>query len=333
MKLPENQGMQENLNRVRRFLAEFLPPEREQGRMEDILTAVMSSKGKGYRPLLLLTAGRCGPSYESARDNLCRLGAIVELIHMASLVHDDIVDDSPLRRGQATIQNRFGKDMAVYTGDMILARTMGIVFREGFYQAGTLLCSTIENMCRGEIGQYDCRFHIDTPVETYLSNIYGKTVALFEAVCRIGGMESGCGEELCETLAAFGRHLGYLFQIRDDLLDFVSAESREGKPIHMDFREGIFTLPVLYTYGNPAYRDAVAALAQEAKNGTFFDEQTKQLDHLVFRSGGITATVEQMELHQNAALELTNLLPKDSVARELREILQGLTVPELHAAM
>ena len=329
MMLFELQGLKADMALVDQYMLEFLPPKREWGRMQEILTAVMSAKGKRYRPMLLLLASRCGPNRAAARERVCKLGAIVELIHMASLIHDDIVDDSPLRRGQQTIQSRFGKDMAVYTGDMILGRAMGILFRENLSQAGGLLGATIEEMCRGEIGQFDSRFQTDGTVDTYLQNVYGKTVSLFETACRLGGTESGCSQEEIETLAAFGRNLGYLFQLRDDMLDFLSDEEQEGKPIHMDFREGVFTMPVLYALEQSDYHAEIQRLAQLAKDGLFSAYEEVQLDWVVRSSGGLDATVERMDFHRRRAIQLAENLSNDEVSATLKILLSKLTLPDI----
>ena len=327
MKLSEMQGLQADMRLVDRYMMEFLPPNKEQGKMGEIINAVMSAKGKRYRPMLLLLTGRCGPNFPAARERMCKLGAIIELIHMASLVHDDIVDDSPLRRGQPTIQSRFGKDMAVYTGDMILGRAMGILFREDLGQAGSLFGATIEDMCRGEIGQFDNRYRTEGTVDDYLDNIYGKTVSLFETACRLGGMEGGCSQETVEKLAEFGRHLGYLFQLRDDLLDFLSEETREGKPTHVDFREGVFTLPVLYALAHPDYHKEVCELAMLAEQGMFFAEEADRLDWAVRSSGGLLAAVEQMDAHRHQAVRLAAALPNHEVSGNLQKLLSKLDLP------
>ena len=316
-----------DLELVNRELKRQFPPEQEQGRVRDILADVTGRSGKRYRPLLLLLSARCGPNYAAQRPLLCKLGAVIELIHMASLVHDDIVDDSPLRRGQATVQSRYGKDMAVYTGDLLLARTMKLVFTEGLGQTGAALCETIERMCRGEIGQFDCRFRIDTPVERYLENIAGKSVALFETATRLGCQLAGGSADTVRNLSRFGRHLGYLFQIRDDLLDFLSSEAREGKPIHVDFREGVFTLPVLFASSSPKTRAELAELAELARQGRFASAETERLTAAVRRSGGLEAAKAEMEYHRASARRLTESLPS-AIAQAFRGILDKLDLPD-----
>ena len=307
-------------------LDRLLTVEPELGRLGDILREVAASRGKRYRPLLLLLAARCGPDWQTKRPALHALGAVIELIHMASLIHDDIVDDSPLRRGRATVQSRFGKDMAVYAGDVLLARAMRFIFEERLYGAGLETTRTIERMCRGEIGQFDCRFRLDTPVERYLDNIYGKTVALFESACRLGCETAGADSAVADALGRFGRRLGYLFQIRDDLLDFVSDESREGKPVHADFREGVFTLPVLFAYQRPKARDALAELAARAREGGFSDADAAALNTLVRQSGGLDQAAACMREHSAAAVRLAEALPQPAGAA-LAGLVHKLALP------
>lgn len=269
------------------YIGEYLSPVAFNHAVEEILTEIQASRGKKIRPKLLLLAGRCGRDYERERDKIYRLGALLELIHLASLIHDDIVDDSPLRRGRRTIQDRFGKDMAVYAGDLVLSRVMKELFSCGYMEEGSLFAAIIEKMCSGEIGQYDCMFRPDITVEDYCSNIYGKTAALFEGACILGASVSGCDPGLTETLGQIGKEFGLLFQMRDDFLDFVSEEKEEGKPIQMDFREGILTLPVLYAVEEEEYRGIICDLMESAKAGRFTDRHREDLSSCIRASGGM----------------------------------------------
>jgi len=320
-------GLREDLELVNKEIRRRLKPTLTQGRLRDILTDVTGRSGKRYRPLLALLSARCGQAYEAHRPLLGKLGAVIEMIHMASLVHDDIVDNSPLRRGQATVQSRYGKDMAVYTGDFLLARTMHLVFTEGLESVGDQLCEAIERMCRGEIGQFDCRFRLDTPVERYLENISGKTVALFETAMRLGCQVAGGERSTVEQLARFGRHLGYLFQIRDDLLDFLSSEAREGKPIHADFREGVFTLPVLMSRADPEAYAVLSELAELARQGRFSEAETQRLTLAVQSGGGLEAARAEMAYHSACARRLTEGLPAQ-IGGVLRGVLDRLELPD-----
>ncbi len=216
------------MEQVEQCLSEYLCDPGYGGAVAEILADLKKSKGKRLRPGLLLMASRYGADFRKTREKLCRLGALVELVHMASLVHDDIVDDAPIRRGLPTTQAKYGKDMAVYAGDLILSRIVQSLFRDGFEPVGKDFGDTVEAMCLGELGQMECRFREDATAEQYMRNIYGKTAALCRLACLAGARMSGCSEEIQAQLEQLGIHFGYMFQIRDDLLDFVSDSAAEG---------------------------------------------------------------------------------------------------------
>ena len=181
------------------------------------------------RPRLVLMAGSFGTDRDDVRERLYKLAAVVEMTHLASLIHDDIVDDAPFRRGKPSVQSKYGKNAAVYAGDFLMSRITFYLMREGLNRSGMIISQAVEEMCAGEIGQAMCRYKEDVTLDEYLQNIHGKTVALFRACCRIGAMESGCDERVSRMLESFGECLGYMFQMRDDLLDFVPDSSMIGK--------------------------------------------------------------------------------------------------------
>ena len=297
---------------MEKYLSYYLREPEYGSTAGKILRDMKMSRGKRLRPRLLLMASRYGENYQTVRKRLCRLGALVELIHMASLVHDDIVDDAPLRRGLPTTQARYGKDMAVYAGDLILSRIVQSLFRDGFYRVGALFGQAVESMCLGELGQMECRGREDITVEQYMHNIYGKTAALCRLACLAGAVESGCSEDVQAQLEQLGINFGYMFQIRDDLLDFVSDTEEEGKLTQMDFREGILTLPVLYAMQDPQAKDRIIDLLREAKEGTFTGEHARTLKTIVTASGGLARAAADMEMYAERALQAVETLPDPS---------------------
>lgn len=317
-------GLDDELALVDSYIDQFLHADLDTDDTDNILRTVREGRGKMIRPSLLLLAGRFGPGYPVCRDLLCRLGAMVEIIHMASLVHDDIVDDSPLRRNRPTAQSRFGKDMAVYAGDFMLCRAMFHMFGQDFPEGGMLLCRAMEEMCRGEIGQFACRWDTETTMDTYLVNIRGKTVALFTAACRLGAMASGCGENLMNRLARVGEHLGHMFQLRDDLLDYLSEESREGKPVHKDFSDGIYTMPVLYALGNGGCGQRLREIARCDAGHEAYADLLCEMRRLVCASGGIEFTRGQIENHAVQAQRQLSMLPRNDSARVVQKIILWL---------
>ena len=313
-------GIREELKSVEKNLAEYLRAEGNASQIGDILQDVSLSGGKRLRPQLLLLSARFGPDCEEKRERLCRLAALIEMVHAASLIHDDIVDDSPLRRGRPSIQSKYGKDRAVYAGDLLLSRIVKQLFKESFYQVGELFGRAVEEMCIGELGQMQCLFDAETTVEQYIKNIDGKTAALCRLACAAGAMESGASEETAAQLVLFGECFGRMFQIRDDLLDFVSDASSEGKLVRTDFREGILTLPVLYAIKTEKAGDRIRALIELARAGRFTDEDSGELVRLVRESGGLQEAKRDLGRYAVSANEALQGLP----SCHARDILAGL---------
>ena len=320
----EEKELQQEMEQVEEYLSDYLRDPGYGGAVGNILHDMEMSKGKRLRPRLLLMASRFGKEQDPAgRERLCRLGALVELVHMASLIHDDIVDDAPLRRGFPTTQSKYGKDRAVYAGDLILSRIVQSLFRDGFYRVGALFGEAVESMCLGELGQMECRGREDVTVEQYMRNIYGKTAALCRLACLAGAVESGCSEGVQAQLEQLGINFGYMFQIRDDLLDFVSDTEEEGKLTQMDFREGILTLPVLYAMQDSQAKGRIIGLLRDAKEGVFGADQARDLKMIVTASGGLARAAADMEMYAERALQAIETLPDHGVSAVFRELLQA----------
>ncbi len=322
MKQYEQTELEQQMEEMEGYLEEYLRDPGFGGAITQILGDMAESRGKRLRPRLLLLASRYGPDFEKKRSRLSRLGALVELVHMASLIHDDIVDDAPLRRGMPTVQSKYGKDRAVYAGDLLLSRIVQSLFKEGFGEVGAFFGQAVEEMCLGELGQMECRFREDVTVERYMQNIYGKTAALCRLACSAGAVESGCSEDVKQKLEQLGINFGYMFQIRDDLLDFVSSTHEEGKPTQADFREGILTLPVLYAMEDARTRTQIIHLIQVAKTGDFGQAHAQKLTALVISSGGFERAAADMERYAEKALRAVESLPDHGVSSVFRELLK-----------
>ena len=148
----------------------------------DVLDWAACSKGKRIRPILLILCSLYGPNCLAHKNRLTLLAAMMEVTHLASLIHDDIVDEAPFRRDRESVQRRFGKDAAVYAGDYLIARVQYYQAQENLHEAGMLLADAIQQMCAGEIGQARCRYREDVTMQEYLCNIRGKTTALLSCL-------------------------------------------------------------------------------------------------------------------------------------------------------
>lgn len=322
-------GLQKELQQVSAEMERILPQGWNQGDVGPVIKAIMEGRGKGYRPSLLLLMAKFGPDFEDAKERLYTLGALVEYVHMASLIHDDIIDDSRLRRGSETIQSRFGKEAAVFAGDMMLGRVMSLLLQKELITSGVWIGETIQDMCRGEITQSLCRYKQDVTKEEYYENIFGKTASMFVTTCKIGGYESGCKEEVIEQLGKIGLHLGYLFQIRDDLLDFMPSNKEDGKPVRMDFREGVLTLPVIFSLKDDKVKEELKELILCSSKGELTEKMLDRLDELIRQAGGFEATVREAGYHKAEIESLLASLPQEEAVSNIRYLISLLTLPEL----
>ena len=200
-----------------------------------------SSGGKRLRPAFVLLGGAFG---NKAQTHLAEIAAGVELLHMATLVHDDIIDDSPTRRGEPTVQARFGKDVAVFTGDFLLTRAMLLMSAGKADERLRDLARAMLHICEGEVGQYADRFRTASLLR-YLKRIHGKTAALFSLSLAMGAHQTGADEDVCRRLAKYGMFFGMAFQIYDDMLDYMATSKQVGKPVGHDVLSGVYTLPLL----------------------------------------------------------------------------------------
>ncbi|MCH4188540.1 MAG: polyprenyl synthetase family protein [Megasphaera sp.] len=291
-----------------------------------VLEDATSSRGKMIRPRLLMMASAYGPDYREARERLYKLAAITEMTHLASLIHDDVVDDAPFRRGKPSVQGKYGKNAAIYAGDFLMSRLCYYCMREGLNESGMVLAKAVEDMCGGEIGQAMCRYKTDVTMDEYLRNIHGKTVALFKACCKIGAMESGCDETVIRTLETFGECLGYMFQMRDDLLDFSTDSKALGKKAHQDFREGIYTLPVLLALAQPGGRDKLQPFMDKSEAGTLTGEDIRLMERHVTALGGMEGAWNIIHAYQSHAEDLIRSLQANDVSSSLLKLIRKLGV-------
>jgi len=211
--------------------------------MKDLVTHILSRRGKRLRPMLLLLSG----SFQPANDYiLLQAAAAVELIHTASLIHDDIIDESLERRGNPSLNARWGNRPAVLAGDFLFARAFELISLCQDLQLNKTFMRAIGTMCEGETEQNVFAFNVNISEEQYLKNIYRKTAVLMEACCGEGARLSRLEERDVSKLEAYGRNLGLAFQITDDILDITGKSEFTGKPICKDLQGGIITLPLIY---------------------------------------------------------------------------------------
>ena len=249
---------------------------------------IVAAGGKRLRPLLTLAAARlCG--YAGARH--VQLAACVEFIHTATLLHDDVVDESVLRRGLSSANAVFGNKASVLVGDFLFARAFELMVADGSLKVLAILSHAAATIAEGEVLQLVIQNDLSTPEQRYLEVIRGKTAALFLAACQVGAVVADRPEHEEAALAEYGANLGMAFQLVDDALDYAADQAQLGKTVGDDFREGKVTLPVLAAY--QAGDEAAQAFWRRTIEAS---EQTEaDLEHaleLIAISGAIHTTLE-----------------------------------------
>ncbi|MDP9073683.1 MAG: polyprenyl synthetase family protein, partial [Actinomycetota bacterium] len=227
------------------------------GFLDEVTTHLLAAGGKRLRPVLAL-ATATGGTRQASREDL--LGAVaVELVHLASLYHDDVMDEATVRRNVESVNARFGNLVAIVAGDFLLARSAEIAAGLGTEIAG-LLAATLGDLCQGQVAEVHAAFSVGRSQDDYSKAIAGKTASLMSASCRIGAITGGLPRDQVEAFTDFGRYFGMIFQVRDDILDVVGTEAELGKPAGQDLAEGIYTLPVLLALADPAVRPELSPL-------------------------------------------------------------------------
>ncbi len=284
---------------------------------------LVAAGGKRLRPILTLACSRlCGyePSFaDGGRARSVDLAACVEFIHTATLLHDDVVDESRLRRGLATANAVFGNKASVLVGDFLFSRAFQLMTADGSLEVLRILSEAAATIAEGEVLQLVTQNDLSTQDDRYLDVIQGKTAALFAAACRIGAVVAGRPEREEQALADFGIYIGTAFQLVDDALDYAADQLTLGKTIGDDFREGKITGPVLAAYaaGNEADRAFWRRTIEES-------EQTDaDLDHaltLMERTGAIRTTLRRAVSFADRAKESLMIFPASPIRQRLLDV-------------
>lgn len=218
--------------------------------LTEVASHLINAGGKRVRPALTIAAAGVGQaSLTRASLDVVRGAVAVELVHLGSLYHDDVMDDATTRRTVESVNARWGNLKAILAGDYLLARASEIAAALGTEVAG-LLASTIARLCEGQVLELQHTYDAARTEESYLASIEGKTASLLATACRIGGLVAELPRDQIEQLTRFGRAYGMAFQIVDDVLDVVATDEQLGKPAGHDLVEGVYTLPVIRTLAN-----------------------------------------------------------------------------------
>jgi heptaprenyl diphosphate synthase len=285
--------------------------------LDEVTTHLIAAGGKRLRPCLALaaaTAGRRPPTPDDLQ------GAVaVELVHLASLYHDDVMDEALVRRNVDSVNARWGNLVAIVAGDFLLARSAEIAASLGTEIAG-LLANTLGRLCQGQVTEVRAAFRDDRSEDDYFRTIEGKTAALMSTSCRIGALTGGLDRSQVDVLSAFGRCFGVLFQLRDDILDVVATDADLGKPAGQDLAEGIYTLPVLL-----ALRDEDTGPELRELLGQPLDQPERdKARSVVADSGAIEASVAAGRRYVRDATEAAHAVAEPALARALADLVSSV---------
>ncbi|MFC7370513.1 heptaprenyl diphosphate synthase component II [Fictibacillus iocasae] len=272
---------------------------------------LLRAGGKRIRPVFVLLAAQYG-RYDAQKVK--KAAAALELIHMATLVHDDVVDDADMRRGKKTIKSQYDDKVAMYVGDFIFARALQLMTEVKEPAAHQLLAHGIKEMCLGEIQQIKEQFDTNQNVRHYFRRIKRKTALLIALSCQLGAIASGAPVPIQRKLYQFGYNAGMAFQLTDDILDFTSSEKELGKPAGGDLQQGNLTLPALYAMG------AVPGLKKRIEEYYRGSGDLALILSEVKNSGGIEHASRVAAAYLQKAVSAANGLPEHAARSSLLKI-------------
>lgn len=280
--------------------------------LQEACLHLLQAGGKRIRPVLVLLAAKFG---EYNIDVIKKAAAALELIHMASLVHDDVIDDAMLRRGAPTVQAKWDNKIAMYTGDYILAQSLQLITELKNPLPHQLLSKTIVEVCLGEIEQIRDKYHFDQSVTTYFRRIKRKTALLIATSCQLGGVVAGVEEEIHKRLFRFGYYVGMSYQIMDDILDFTANEKVLGKPAGGDLKQGNITMPVFFAMEDSELKKEIVKVHEGIE-----DKELKHIISLIKDSGAIEKSVEVSDRYLAKAFKELEGLPDIRAKKNLYDI-------------
>lgn len=271
---------------------------------------ILRKKGKQLRPVLVLLSAKM---FGGDRQRAFVASSLVELFHTATLLHDDVVDDAPMRRGIFSVYGVWKSKIAILVGDFFLSRSMLLALKNKDYQLLEIISKAVEQISEGELLQLDKSRKYKTTEEQYMAIIRKKTASLFASCTKAGALAGGANKEEQEALYNYGMALGIAFQIQDDLLDF-DKTNRMGKVLYNDLKERKMTLPIIYALQES--RDAKKSLRIFKKKHKSKSE-LEYLVRFVRENGGIEYTEEKMQYYRTVAVDSLALFPESQEKKAL----------------
>jgi heptaprenyl diphosphate synthase len=277
---------------------------------------LFAAGGKRVRPALVLLSARCG-AYDL--DRLTPAAMAVELTHAATLVHDDVIDRSAVRRGRPTVAASLGDEPAIVVGDFYFAKAYELAARSDSTEVVGTLARAVMEICAGEVRQQAIRYQYSTGVDEYMQRIESKTATLLAASCDIGASLAGVSPEVRSALHEYGRMLGLAFQIADDVLDYLGSEGEIGKPIGKDITEGFATLPLMVAMEDESIAKQLKDVLQDGRELSALEAGA--VVDIVRGSGAPQKALERARQYASAASRQIDAIE----VTEVRDALAALT--------
>lgn len=303
---------------VRRVEAELaMQVESQVDLVARIGSHTLKAGGKRLRPAFVsLSAKATGRPYDADRARL--LGACMEMIHMATLIHDDVIDHAATRRGKSTASSVYGNTGAILTGDVLLAKAMSILAIDGDLEIIRCVSNAVVQMAEGEVRELELRNQFDVSEADHRQVLQMKTACFIESCCDVGALLAGADDSTRECFRQYGSHVGFAFQIVDDLLDYRGSEDRTGKPLATDFKEGCATLPLIYLSEqlSPTERE----FAEKGFGNGMTDEDLRKITEWMHERGAFARAERAAEDHLQAAVRALDPLPSSEAKRLLGSV-------------
>lgn len=306
---------------IAREMQEFEPKFRASMKtrvllLDTIMSYIVKRKGKQMRPMFVfLSAGACG----GISDATFRGAALIELLHTATLVHDDVVDEANYRRGFFSVNALWKNKVAVLVGDFLLSRGLLLSIENNDFHLLRIVTNAVREMSEGELLQIEKARKLDIDEDVYYDIIRQKTASLIASCCAVGASSAGASAELVEKMRTFGEKIGMAFQIKDDLFDY--GEIEIGKPVGIDIREKKMTLPLIYALSR-SDRKEKRRIIGIVRNESDKPRKVKEVIAYVKQSGGIEYAVERMNRFHREALAILDTLPDSDYRKSLRDLVQ-----------
>lgn len=290
----------------------------EDTSVQFLLDYLSTQQGRRLRPgLLLLTAGMSG----GITDKSYAMACMVELLHTASLVHDDVIDEADMRRHQLSVNAMFDNKLAVLLGDYLLAKVLQIASRTDSPEVWTLLSDAVRRLSRGEMVQLSRRECLDLKEDEYFQILEWKTASLMEISCRLGAWSAGASTQLQDGFGQWGRRFGVFFQLKDDLKDF--SETADGKSRYNDLREGEVTLPVMYGMQRLCQSERAAFRSLYLKQ-VKTEEDMERLAAMVRDCGALRQAGEKLSQMQEVLLRQLYTFPEGVYCQDIQQLVMEI---------